>query len=150
MAQETDHVFTISKAITPSSIVAIGDVVFKTQDSQNKDIDGVTDMKTDAIAAGALTATSFATATDTPGFASIVTVGFTTAGRVEIGGKVELVLPAKQADGATEPQDTWSFENNAGAASTASCSPRYNSFRCFDILLRCTTCSSGGSGTRNH
>ena len=93
LKQATAHVFEITNALTPSSIVGASNVVATSQDSQDKDIDTTTTMAMDQIAAGALATATFATATDTPGFESVATVSFTTAGRVEIGGKVKLVMP---------------------------------------------------------
>merc|ERR1719163_239995 len=120
MAQATEHVFTITNVLTPSSKVAAGTVTMTTQDSQSRNIDTTATMATDKIDPGALTAqapAAFETATDTPGFYSVATVTFTTAGRVEIGGKVELVLPDKAAGGDAQ-QSTWEVTDGTGVATT--------------------------------
>ena len=94
MAQATEHVFTITNVLTPSSKVIANTVTMTTQDSQGRNIDTTTAMTTDKIDPGALTvagAAAFETATDTPGFFSVATVTFATAGRVEQGGKVCLL-----------------------------------------------------------
>ena len=69
-------------------------------------------MSTDAVVAGGLGLASFATATDTPGFESVATVTFRTAGRVEMGGKVELVMPSE-----TDAQYGWRFTDGAPMSS---------------------------------
>merc|ERR1719163_2774780 len=118
--QATEHVFTITNVLTPSSKVAAGTVTITTQDSQSRNIDTAATMTTDLIDPGALTAktpAAFETATDTPGFYSVATVTFTTAGRVEIGGKVELVLPDK-ATGGDAQQSTWEVTDGTGVATT--------------------------------
>ena len=97
MAQSTQHVFTISNALTPSSVVGSSNVVATTRDGQDKDVDTTSSMATDRIVVGALSSATFETAVDTPGYESVATVAFTTAGRVEIGGKVVLVMPDEEA-----------------------------------------------------
>merc|ERR1711968_405971 len=121
LLQDTTHTFTISKVITPSNIQGIADVAFNTQDSQEKAIDGVSDMKTTATSTGSLSGTqtfTMANTRNTPGFASVATVSFTVNGRIEIGGKIELVLPDSTADSAVAVQQTWQAEDNNGVVST--------------------------------
>ena len=94
MAQSTQHVFTLTNVRTPSSVVSASNVVVTTKDSQDKDIDTTPSLSTDAIVVGALSgALTFDTGTDTPGFLDTATVTFTTAGQVEAGGFIELVMP---------------------------------------------------------
>merc|ERR1719316_647234 len=116
MKQETIHVFEITNVRTPSSIVDAGTgVAMLTQDSKDKDIDTVANAATDQIAVGALVGTpKFETATDTPGFKSVATVTFTTAGQVQAGGKVILVMP--DLNTATDLQAKWRFTDTTAAA----------------------------------
>ena len=91
-------------------------MVATTQDSEDKSVDTTSTMSTDQITAGALTSASFATATDTPGFESVATVSFTTAGRVEVGGKVVLVMP----DESSGAQHGWRFTDGASTSTETS------------------------------
>ena len=88
LAQATQHVFTITKALTPSSVVGVNNVITTTQDSADKDVDTTSSMLTDQIVIGVLSSATFATATDTPGFESLATVTFTTARKIVVGGKM--------------------------------------------------------------
>ena len=112
LAQSASYVFTITNALTPSSVVGVNNVITTTQDSADKDVDSTSSMATDQIVSGALTSATFATAVDTPGYASVATVSFTTAGRVEVGGKVVLVMPAESG-----AQHSWRF-TDGGSPST--------------------------------
>ena len=63
LKQATAHVFTVTNALTPSSIVGASNVVCTTQDAQDKDVDTTSSMATDDITAGTLATATFATAT---------------------------------------------------------------------------------------
>ena len=115
LAQATQHVFTITNALTPSSVVGVNNVVATTQDSADKDVDTTSSMLTDQIVVGALSSATFATATDTPGFESLATVTFTTAGRVETGGKGVLVMPAESG-----AQHGWRFTDGGSPSAETS------------------------------
>ena len=112
LLQNTAYVFKIANVLTPSSMVDAGHVVATTLDARDRRVDTTSVMPTDAIVAGGLGLASFATATDTPGFESIATVTFRTAGRVEMGGKVELMMPSEP-----DAQYGWRFTDGAPLSS---------------------------------
>ena len=107
LAQQTKYTFTMrphaSSRIPPTTMT------MKSYDSREGNIDVTASMVIDAIVAGTLESASFAMATDTPGFESMATVTFRTAGRVEVGGKVKLVMPPQDLD----TQYGWRFTNGA-------------------------------------
>jgi hypothetical protein len=113
MVQGAAHVFTVANTRTPSSVCDASSVDISTTDSKGGVIDGAAAAATEAIQAGALLALSFATAADTPGVTSLATLSFTTAGRVQAGGKVLVSVPEHKE----QPQAGFSFE-----APTALCS----------------------------
>ena len=112
LAQNTTYVFSITNVLTPSSTVGAANVIATTLDAQHERVDRTSSMTTEAIVAGALGSASFVTATDTPGFESVATVTFRTAGRVEGGGKVELVMPSEPG-----AQYGWRFTDGAALSS---------------------------------
>ena len=72
-------------------------MIATTLDARYMPVDMCASMYTEAIVPGAITSARFDTATDTPDFLGTVHVSFTTAGRVEIGGFLELALPGIDA-----------------------------------------------------
>ena len=111
--EEEEEAESLANTRTPSSVVNANTVTILTQDSMDKDVDTVNSAATDAITAGALVGTpTFATATDTPGFKSVATVTFTTAGQVQAGGKIKLTFPDLSAG----TQAGWRFTDTTAAA----------------------------------
>ena len=66
-------------------------------------------MKIDAVVVGSLLSARFDMEADTPGFLGTATVRFTTAGQVEIGGTVVMIMPDLGVG--SNVQSGWSFKN---------------------------------------
>eukprot|EP00937_MAST-01D_sp_MAST-1D-sp2_P000410 g410.t1 len=112
LKQQTTHAFRIDNTRTPSSRTAASKTTISTIDTSANTIDTTADCHVEAIAPGVPVSASLALGTPTPGFASVATLTFTTAGRVQVGGKVQLTLP----DASTAAQVGWSFSPVAGPA----------------------------------
>ena len=93
LEQNSSYVFTITNALTPSSMVEASSGVASTLDSHDRDIDMTDLMSTFATAIGALSSATFATEPDNADYPSRATVTFQTHGRVEVGGFLTLVMP---------------------------------------------------------
>jgi hypothetical protein len=89
--------FTIANTVTPSATIDADAAAVSTFDAASVAIDGPTDADTEAITAGVLTALAFATTTDTPAVSQTATASFTTKGGIQVGGKIDIIMPAAAA-----------------------------------------------------
>ena len=107
MSQSTTYVFTIGNVRTPSSVVAANNASLTINNIAGEAIAITLAMSTDMITAGELLSATFDSATDTPGFSDVTTVTFKTAGQVEVGGSVTMVMP----DLTNSSQFGWNFDD---------------------------------------
>merc|ERR1711871_1401870 len=92
-----DVEFTVTDVKTPSSIVVANNIATSTKDSLNAIVDGPTNIATDEITAGQMTAgtngINWKMSVDTPGYMSTATMTFKTTGEIKAGHHVDIVLP---------------------------------------------------------